>query len=119
MVARTAVVTSKAVPDCSNAPAIGRLPLLCLWLGRGAPSRGASRAASSPLGIHSIALRMCDANVESYIVSNLMVGGSGVSLRRPTWLPVVLLSAALAAVLLALDPHVHDLAAQVFRTELF
>ena len=48
-----------------------------------------------------------------------MVGGFGVSLRRPTWLPVVLLSAVLAAVLLALDPHVHDMAAQVFRTELF
>ncbi len=38
---------------------------------------------------------------------------------RPDWLPAVALSAALAAVLLAWDPRVGDLAAQVFRTELF
>jgi hypothetical protein len=38
---------------------------------------------------------------------------------RPDWLPAVALSAALAAVMLAWDPPVGDLAAQVFRTELF
>ncbi|HET7054016.1 MAG TPA: hypothetical protein VFI09_08900 [Solirubrobacterales bacterium] len=38
---------------------------------------------------------------------------------RPDWLPAVALSAALAAAMLAWDPPVGDLAAQVFRTELF
>jgi hypothetical protein len=38
---------------------------------------------------------------------------------RPEWLPAVALSAALAAVMLAWNPQVGDLAAQVFRTELF
>src|SRR5882757_3315248 len=38
---------------------------------------------------------------------------------RPDWLPAVALSAALAAVFLAWNPQVGDLAAQVFRTELF
>jgi hypothetical protein len=38
---------------------------------------------------------------------------------RPDWLPAVTLSAALATVLLAWNPQVGDLAAQVFRTELF
>lgn len=38
---------------------------------------------------------------------------------RFDWLPAVALSAALAAVMLAWDPKVGDLAAQVFRTELF
>jgi hypothetical protein len=38
---------------------------------------------------------------------------------RPDWLPAVSLSAALAAAMLAWNPHVGDLAAQVFRTELF
>lgn len=38
---------------------------------------------------------------------------------RPDWLPAVALSAALAAALLAWNPQVGDLAAQVFRTELF
>jgi hypothetical protein len=38
---------------------------------------------------------------------------------RPDWLPAVALSAALAAVMLAWNPQVGDLAAQVFRTELF
>jgi hypothetical protein len=37
----------------------------------------------------------------------------------PAWLPPVALSAALAAVLLVWDPHVRDLAAQMFRAELF
>jgi hypothetical protein len=40
-------------------------------------------------------------------------------LRRPDWLPAVALSAALAAAMLAWNPPVGDLAAQVFRTELF
>jgi hypothetical protein len=40
-------------------------------------------------------------------------------LLRPDWLPAVALSAALAAAMLAWDPPVGDLAAQVFRTELF
>jgi len=40
-------------------------------------------------------------------------------LLRPDWLPAVSLSAALAAAMLAWDPPVGDLAAQVFRTELF
>jgi hypothetical protein len=38
---------------------------------------------------------------------------------RPDWLPAVALSAALAAVMMAWNPQVGDLAAQVFRTELF
>ena len=38
---------------------------------------------------------------------------------RPEWLPAVALSAALAAAMLAWNPQVGDLAAQVFRTELF
>jgi hypothetical protein len=38
---------------------------------------------------------------------------------RPDWLPAVTLSAALAALMLAWNPQVGDLAAQVFRTELF
>jgi len=38
---------------------------------------------------------------------------------RPNWLPAVALSSALAALMLAWDPRVGDLAAQVFRTELF
>jgi hypothetical protein len=38
---------------------------------------------------------------------------------RPDWLPAVTLSAALAAAFLAWNPQVGDLAAQVFRTELF
>src|SRR4051812_4201500 len=38
---------------------------------------------------------------------------------RPDWLPAVALSAMLAAAMLAWNPQVGDLAAQVFRTELF
>ncbi len=38
---------------------------------------------------------------------------------RPDWLPAVALSALLAALMLAWNPQVGDLAAQVFRTELF
>ncbi len=38
---------------------------------------------------------------------------------RPDWLPAVALSAALALALLAWNPQVGDLAAQVFRAELF
>jgi hypothetical protein len=38
---------------------------------------------------------------------------------RPDWLPAVALSAALAALMLAWNPQVGDLAAQVFRTHLF
>ncbi len=38
---------------------------------------------------------------------------------RPDWLPAVALSAALAALMLAWNPQVGDLAAQVFRTDLF
>src|SRR3954470_19390444 len=38
---------------------------------------------------------------------------------RYDWLPAVALSAALAALMLAWNPQVGDLAAQVFRTELF
>ena len=38
---------------------------------------------------------------------------------RPDWLPAVALSAALAAAMVAWNPHVGDLAAQVFRAELF
>jgi hypothetical protein len=40
-------------------------------------------------------------------------------LLRPDWLPAVALSAALAAVMFAWNPPVGDLAAQVFRAELF
>jgi hypothetical protein len=38
---------------------------------------------------------------------------------RPDWLPAVALSSALAALMLIWSPPVGDLAAQVFRTELF
>jgi hypothetical protein len=38
---------------------------------------------------------------------------------RPDWLPAVALSAALAAAMVAWNPQVGDLAAQVFRAELF
>ncbi len=38
---------------------------------------------------------------------------------RPDWLPAVALSALLAAAMLAWNPQVGDLAAQVFRAELF
>src|SRR5215470_9078689 len=38
---------------------------------------------------------------------------------RPEWLPAVALSTALAALMLIWSPPVGDLAAQVFRTELF
>ena len=38
---------------------------------------------------------------------------------RPEWLPAVALSSALAAAMLVWNPQVGDLAAQVFRTELF
>src|SRR3954451_15114714 len=38
---------------------------------------------------------------------------------RPDWFPAVALCAALAAAMLAWNPQVGDLAAQVFRTELF
>jgi hypothetical protein len=38
---------------------------------------------------------------------------------RPDWLPAVALSTALAVAMLAWNPQVGDLAAQVFRTELF
>jgi hypothetical protein len=38
---------------------------------------------------------------------------------RPDWLPAVALCAALASAMLAWNPPVGDLAAQVFRTELF
>jgi hypothetical protein len=48
-----------------------------------------------------------------------MVRARGVLLDRPSWLPAVALSTALAMVLLAWDPHVRDLAAQSFRVELF
>jgi hypothetical protein len=41
------------------------------------------------------------------------------ALLRSEWLPAVALSAALAAAMLAWNPPVGDLAAQVFRTELF
>jgi hypothetical protein len=44
---------------------------------------------------------------------------SSSQLLRPDWLPAVALSAALAAAMLAWNPPVGDLAAQVFRTELF
>ena len=40
-------------------------------------------------------------------------------LLRPEWLPAVLVSSALAALMLLWSPPVGDLAAQVFRTELF
>jgi len=48
-----------------------------------------------------------------------MVRSQSKLLLRPDWLPAVALSAALAAAMLAWNPHVGDLAAQVFRTELF
>jgi hypothetical protein len=41
------------------------------------------------------------------------------SLRRLSWVPAVVITAGFAGLLLAWDPHVRDLAAQTFRTELF
>ncbi|HUC06609.1 MAG TPA: hypothetical protein VMR96_00840, partial [Solirubrobacterales bacterium] len=38
---------------------------------------------------------------------------------RPDWLPAVALSSLLALAMLMWNPQVGDLAAQVFRTELF
>jgi hypothetical protein len=48
-----------------------------------------------------------------------MTGARVASLERPSWVPAVALSALLAAGLGAWDPHVRDLAAHVYRTELF
>jgi hypothetical protein len=48
-----------------------------------------------------------------------MVGARAASLERPSWLPAVALSALLAVALAAWDPHVRDLAAHVYRVELF
>jgi hypothetical protein len=42
-----------------------------------------------------------------------------VSVGRFSWLPAVALSVAFTTVVLLWDPHVRDLAAQTFRTELF
>ena len=39
--------------------------------------------------------------------------------RAPSWLPAVGLSLAFTTLVLVWDPHVRDLAAQTFRTELF
>jgi hypothetical protein len=39
--------------------------------------------------------------------------------RAPSWLPAVALSLAFTTLVLVWDPHVRDLAAQTFRTELF
>lgn len=39
--------------------------------------------------------------------------------RSPSWLPAVALSVAFTTAVLLWDPHVRDLAAQTFRTELF
>lgn len=44
---------------------------------------------------------------------------SAVAVDRLSWLPAVALSLALTTVALLWDPHVRDLAAQTFRTELF
>src|ERR687891_2050433 len=43
----------------------------------------------------------------------------GATLARLSWVPAVALSVAFTALVLAWDPHVRDLAAQTFRTELF
>lgn len=45
--------------------------------------------------------------------------GDSVTLGRLSWLPAVALSVAFTTLILAWDPHVRDLAAQTFRTELF
>src|SRR5438552_10146772 len=48
-----------------------------------------------------------------------MVGARSASLERSSWLPAVALSTLLAALTMAWNPHVRDLAAHVYRTELF
>ncbi len=48
-----------------------------------------------------------------------MTGARSASLERPSWLPAVSLSAFLVAGLVAWNPHVRDLAAHVYRAELF
>jgi hypothetical protein len=53
------------------------------------------------------------------MLAGRMVGARSASLERPSWVPAVALSSLLAAGLMAWDPHVHDLAAHVYRTELF
>jgi hypothetical protein len=54
-----------------------------------------------------------------YPLRPLQMVPSQSKLLRPDWLPAVGLSAALAAAMFAWNPQVGDLAAQVFRTELF
>jgi hypothetical protein len=49
----------------------------------------------------------------------LNLAADPVSLGRLSWVPAVTLSVALATLVLVWDPHVRDLAAQTFRTELF
>jgi hypothetical protein len=49
----------------------------------------------------------------------LDLAGDQGTLGRLSWLPAVALSVALTTLVLVWDPHVRDLAAQTFRTELF
>jgi hypothetical protein len=68
---------------------------------------------------------------QSYIVARRMSAGRGawvgterasrlsLGTERASWLPAVAVSAALVVPLLAWGPHVRDLAAHVFREELF
>jgi hypothetical protein len=48
-----------------------------------------------------------------------MVGARTAPVERASWLPAVALSSFLVTVLVAWNPHVRDLAAHVYRTELF
>ncbi len=48
-----------------------------------------------------------------------MTGARAATLERPSWVPAVALSALLAVGLGVWDPHVRDLAAHIYRTELF
>jgi len=48
-----------------------------------------------------------------------MSGARVAPLERPSWVPAVALSGLLASGFVAWDPHVRDLAAHVYRTELF
>jgi hypothetical protein len=48
-----------------------------------------------------------------------MTGARSASLERPSWVPAVCLSALLAITLAIWDPHVRDLAAHVYREQMF
>ena len=57
--------------------------------------------------------------LEGWLGDNAAPVNREATLARLSWVPAVALSVAFTALVLAWDPHVRDLAAQTFRTELF